>query len=139
MEEVSNMFKKSVEQSIDISQNLISQGENILDKLLSNEYVLTSLKVFLALYAAMAAPRLPSEVLNLFSNPLVKIAWAAVIVILATKKPDLALIVAVAFVVTLETLNKQNLYKTLHSSNAPKQISWLPSTKSTPQVIQQIN
>ena len=38
----------------------LSSVENIVDSVLGNQYANVSLKVFLALYAALAAPKLPS-------------------------------------------------------------------------------
>jgi hypothetical protein len=109
--------------------SVFKQFENVLDKGLSNIYVSTGLKVFLGLYAAMAAPKLPPFILKLFENPLMKVFWAGLIVIFATKKPDIALLLAIAFVITIEVANKQNIYDTSHSYTAPGEISWLPSTK----------
>lgn len=107
----------------------ISEAENILDRGLSNIYISTSIKVFLGLYAALAAPKLPKVLLELMNNVVVRVIWAAVIVVMATKDPSIAIITAVAFIVTLEAGNKMKLYDTGASVSDAGETSWLPSAK----------
>ena len=107
----------------------LKSGEKLLDNALSDVYINTSLKVFLALYAALAAPNLPSMLRDLFSNTIFRILWAFLIILVATKDAGLALMLAVAFVVTLYSINKQKLMNTDLSVSAPGELSWLPSAK----------
>jgi hypothetical protein len=107
----------------------IAEAEKILDRGLSNIYISTSIKVFLGLYAALAAPKLPKVLLELMNNVVVRVIWAAVIVVMATKDPSIAIITAVAFIVTLEAGNKMKLYDTSASLSDVGETSWLPSTK----------
>ena len=109
---------------------LIGQAETILNRALDNVYILTAIKVFLGLYAALAAPRLPATLVNLFDNTLVRVAVAFVIVLIAIREPSVALMVAVAFMVTLQTANKLRLYNTELSVSLPGETSWLPSAKN---------
>jgi len=111
--------------------NLLKSTEKLLDNTLSNVYINTSLKVFLALYAALAAPNLPSTLRNLFDNTIFRIFWAFLIILIATKDTGLALMLAVAFVVTLYSINKYKLMNTDLSVSAPGELSWLPSSKET--------
>ena len=110
--------------------SLVSQVESVLNRGFDNVYIMTSLKVFLGLYAAFAAPQLPPTLVNLMDNILVRIAFAFTIVLLATRDPSLALLVAVAFVVTLQTANKMRLINTSLSVADQGESSWLPSAKN---------
>ncbi len=94
---------------------------------LSNKYVSTTIKVLIALYAAFAAPQLPKGVALVFDNSLVRIAVAILIVYLATKDSSMAILLALAFILTLQTANKYKLIDTSRSVSAPGSLSWLPS------------
>ncbi len=109
---------------------LVGQVETILNRGFDNVYITTALKVFLGLYAAFAAPQLPPTLANLMDNVLVRIGFAFTIVLLATRDPSLALMVAIAFVVTLQTANKFRLINTNLSVSDEGESSWLPSAKS---------
>jgi|LakMenEpi03Aug12_release.lakeMendotaPanAssembly.Ray.scaffolds.fasta_scaffold75725_3 hypothetical protein len=109
--------------------NLLKSTEKLLDNTLSNVYVNTGLKVFLGLYAALAAPNLPSMLRDLFSNTIFRIFWAFLIILIATKDSSLALMLAIAFVVTLYSINKYKLMNTNLSVSNPGELTWLPSAK----------
>lgn len=108
---------------------LITKGEGIFNRTLDNTYINTSLKVFLALYAALAAPKLSPNLLDLFDNIFVRIAFAFLIVFMASRDPSMALMIALAFVITLQTTNKLRLYNSDLSVASPGELSWLPSAK----------
>merc|ERR1712166_66509 len=108
----------------------ISEAEQILDRGLANIYISTSIKLFLGLYAALAAPKLPKVLLELMNSVVVRVIWAAVIVVMATKDPSIAIITAIAFIVTLEAGNKMKLYDTSASISNPGETSWLYSAKN---------
>jgi hypothetical protein len=110
-------------------KNIINSSEKVLNRALDNVYLNTSLKVFLALYAAFAAPKLPKSLVNLMDNTFTRIVFAFLIVLMAPVDPAMAIIIAVAFVVTLQTANKMRLYNTDLSQASPNQLSWLPSAK----------
>jgi hypothetical protein len=59
----------------------------------------------LALYASLAAPNLPSSVTKIFKNPLFKLGIMFLIAYMATKDTSVAIITAVALLVTLQTLS----------------------------------
>ena len=63
------------------------------------------LGLFLALYASLAAPNLPSSVTTIFKNPLFKLGIMFLIAYMATKDTSVAIITAVALLVTLQTLS----------------------------------
>ena len=118
MEEVQNIISP-----------LVSGSEKILNRALDNVYISTALKVFIGLYAAFAAPKLPPTLVNLMDNTLVRIAFAFVIVLTATRDPSLAIMVAVAFIITLQTANKYRLINTSLSVSQPGESTWLPSAQ----------
>lgn len=75
-------------------------------KMLENKYVAGSLKIFLILYAATVAPKLPKFLAKLLKNPLAKLLILFLIVYTGVKDPMLSLLIAVGFTVSMMTLNK---------------------------------
>lgn len=119
MDEITNLVK-----------DLITQTETVLNRGLDNVYITTAIKVFLGLYAGFAAPKLPPSVLLLMDNIIFRVAVAFMIVLVATRDPSIALMISVAFIITLQTANKYRLINTSLSVAAPGQTSWLPSAKT---------
>lgn len=74
-----------------------------------NEYVTGALTIFLIVYASYAAPKLPPYILKLFDNPLFKLLIFFLIVYTAKKNPTVAIIAAVALMVSIHALNKLKL------------------------------
>lgn len=118
-----------MEQVQTIVKDLISTSETVLNRGLDNVYISTTIKVLIGLYAAFAAPKLPPSLVSLMDNVIVRIAFAFVIVLTATRDPSIALMIAIAFIITLQTANKFRLMSTELSVSAPGQSSWLPSAK----------
>lgn len=118
MDSVSQVFTK-----------FISQSENVLNAGLDNIWISTAIKVFLGLYAALAGPRLSPTLLNMFDNVFVRIVVAFVIVFIALKDPTIAIMLAIAFIITLQTANKLRLINTDLSVSLPGETTWLPSAK----------
>ena len=109
--------------------SIIQQTESILNRTMDNVYITTALKVFIGLYAAFAAPQLPPSLVNLMDNIVVRIAFAFIIVLMATRDPSIALMTAVAFIITLQTANKYRIMNTDLSVADVNETSWLPSAK----------
>lgn len=107
--------------------DILKDIEGSLEYGLSNPYVSTSIKVLIALYAAFAAPSLPKGLASLFDNSFVRILIAVLIVYIATKDSSMAILLALAFILSLQTANKYKLIDTSRSVNSPGQLSWLPS------------
>jgi len=76
---------------------------------LDNEYVSASLSLFLLLYASLAAPKLPKFIAQLFDYKLFKLFIFFLIVFVARKNPTIAIIAAIAVIVSLETLNRYKI------------------------------
>jgi hypothetical protein len=91
---------------------VISTIEKLLNSALDNVYINTGIKVFLGLYAAFAAPNLPPFLLGLFDTILFRILVAFVIIFMAIREPSIAIMIAVAFVITLHAANKYKLIQT---------------------------
>lgn len=111
-----------------MANNLLKNSETILNRALDNNYINVSLKILLGLYAALVAPKLSPSLANLMDNTLVRILVAFAIVFMATRDPGLALLISVAFIITLQTANKLRLYNTSLSKSLPNETSWLPSS-----------
>lgn len=107
--------------------DVVSDIESGLDHGLGNKYVSTGLKVLLALYAAFAAPKLPKSVALMLDHTIVRILIAALIVFVATKDSSMAILLALAFILSLQTANKYKLIDTSQSVSKKGHLSWLPS------------
>jgi hypothetical protein len=108
----------------------LTNTENTLNVLLSNQYALNGLKLFLGLYAAFAAPQLPQELAVIFNYTWVRVLVAFIIVVMTGLDTPTALLLAIAFILTLQTANRSTAYSTNLSSTVGKGISWLPSSKN---------
>lgn len=90
--------------------SLVQQFDSTVSGWLSyvdqNEYITAALSLFLILYAAYAAPKLPPYILSLFDKPLFKLVIFFLIVYTARKNPTVAIIAAVGLLVTLQALSK---------------------------------
>lgn len=75
---------------------------------LDNQYVVAILAVVLVLYASLAAPKLPFNVVKFLDYDIVKLLFVFLIGFIATKNPMLSILVALAFIITIITLNKHN-------------------------------
>jgi len=107
----------------------LTNTENTLTAILSNYYALNGLKLFLGLYAAFAAPQLPKEIAVMFNYTWVRVLVAFIIVIMTGLDTSTALLLAIGFILTLQTANRSTVYSTNLSSTVGKGISWLPSAK----------
>ena len=96
---------------------------------LDNVYINTALKIFLVLYAALAAPKLPISLTILFDNIFVRIGFAFMIVFMSLRDPGLAIMIAIAFIVTMQTATKNKLINSSLSTAEDGELSWLPSAK----------
>jgi hypothetical protein len=78
-------------------------------KLLQHNYVSATLSLFLALYAALASPQLPDGIAKMFENAGFRMIIMALVVYMSSKKLDVAIMIAVAFTVTMNMLNEKNV------------------------------
>jgi uncharacterized membrane protein YdjX (TVP38/TMEM64 family) len=78
------------------------------DNLMLNPIFATVITIILAVYAALASPRLPNFIKTLFDNSIFKIIIITFIGYRANKNPQLSLMVAIAFVVTLNVISEKD-------------------------------
>ena len=76
-----------------------------------NKYVLPVLSLFLGMYAALARPKLPNFIAKLFENPVFRLVMISYIIYRGNKDPQLALMIAAAFLITMHMINKQQIEK----------------------------
>jgi len=74
--------------------------------LLDNKYIAGAVKIFLILYAATVAPKLPKFLAKILKNPVAKLLILFLIVYTGVKDPMMSLLIAVGFTVSMMTLNK---------------------------------
>jgi hypothetical protein len=75
-----------------------------VQRILNNPYIMAVVKVSLALYAARIAPRLPDS-FTLFDNTFVKIALICLMVYLANMDFQLALMIAIVYVLGVNKMS----------------------------------
>ena len=71
-------------------------------EVINNKYVSTAITIGLGLYAALLGPELPTFVKDLFQNTLFRMLILFLVVVRGNKDPKMAIMIAVAFVLTLE-------------------------------------
>lgn len=81
-----------------------------LQDTLSNPYVASLVKIFFIMYAGMLAPKLPSAVAKLFDYTLFKILILTLFLYINNFSPDIAILVAVAFFISLQTLSRVKIF-----------------------------
>jgi len=72
-----------------------------------------ALSLIVVLYISMGIPKLSSKMIRLFSRPVVKFLFLVLVIYLATKNPSLSLILGVALLIIIQTINSQKLVSNL--------------------------
>lgn len=85
--------------------------ENSLAYPLANPYIMAVLKISLALYGAQIAPRSPKMIEALFKNTFVKIALIFLIIYLSEKDIQLAIILAVIYVLGMNIISGRGIFE----------------------------
>jgi hypothetical protein len=92
--------------------NMLGKSFSTLNKGLeatfSNAYIMAIVKVSLAIYAAQYAPRLPTEASKWMENTYVKMALLFALIYISEKDFQLAIILAVAYVLSINYLARGN-------------------------------
>jgi hypothetical protein len=89
-----------------------------VEKVLNNVYVSGFIKIFIILYAVLAAPKLPSWIAKLFHHSLFQIVIFALIAYMATKDIGIAVLISIAFFVSFHAYTRHLLSKVADKSNA---------------------
>jgi hypothetical protein len=79
----------------------------MLSDILNDKYISTALTIMIGLYAVSIGPNLPSFVKDLFANSIFKIIILFIVVVRANKNPTLSIVIAIAFVMTVDYLQKR--------------------------------
>lgn len=94
--------------------NAITTGITWLDTflatVLANPYVSAALTIFVLLYAGLAAPNLPPFIAALFESNIFKLLFLFAILIVRNYNNTVAIIMALAFVLSLQTLQRYRVY-----------------------------
>lgn len=100
-------------------QNAETMIKSKLDMILQNPYVMAVLKITLILYAATLAPKLPSFVQATFANTFVKILAIALIAYIAEVDFQLAIILAIIFVLGINAASGRGIFESYTNVQAP--------------------
>lgn len=91
-----------------------SNVRNVMDRLyLTNEYVSTALIIFFVVYASLAAPKLPEAFANLFDKTWFRFIVFFAIAYLAKQNAAVAIVAALAVLVTIQTANRFSVNRDL--------------------------
>ena len=85
--------------------------DETVGKVLNNHYVSHGLKIALVLYCAFMADKLPEEVSNVLQYSLVRLLIVLCIAYSAHHDPVLAIVLSIAFVVSVQNLNHMQVEK----------------------------
>jgi len=77
-----------------------------LENILENQYVSTSLAVFLVLYGGLAAPKLPKSMIKLFSNPIFRMLVIFLIAYTSSKNHSIALVATIVLILIMQESNE---------------------------------
>jgi hypothetical protein len=80
--------------------------DRVLKPIFSDKTTAALVTLFLVLYGGLAAPKLPKSIAQLFKNPIFKMIILSLIAYTASKNASVAIIAAVALVISIQTLSK---------------------------------
>jgi len=108
--------------------------DKTVGEVLSNQYVSYALKIIMVLYAAFMADSVPSGVASVLDHSLVRFFIILCIAYLARHDPVLAIVSAIAFVISIQNMNREkvNLVNREHYYDSTGHESFTdPSSEST--------
>jgi Ca2+/Na+ antiporter len=91
---------------MDIIDNISSEIDSVLKPVFNDKVYGSIISLILVLYAGLAAPKLPKTISKLFKSKIFKLIVLIVIAYTASKDASIAIITAVALVVSMQTLSK---------------------------------
>lgn len=93
----------------------IRQSSQFLDRqlsnILANPYIMAVLKISIVLYGAQIAPRAPTYLEDLFKNTFFKIALIFIIIYISEKDIQLAIVLAVVYVLGMNVLSGRGVFE----------------------------
>jgi hypothetical protein len=84
---------------------------NNLSWMHENKHILPVISLVLGLYAALARPKLPKFIEKLFENPIFRLLMISYIIYRGNKDPQLSIMIAAAFLITIHMINKRQVRK----------------------------
>lgn len=91
------------------SRNFDSVVNKNLSWVHTNPFVLPVLSLFLGVYAALARPKLPSYIVQLFENTIFRLILISYIVYRGNQDPEVSILIAAGFLITMHMINKQRV------------------------------
>lgn len=91
--------------------------ESSVNKLLSNPYIMTVVKITLALYAAQIAPKTPQYVEDVFKNTFFKLFAISLMIYLSNKDLQLAILIAIIYVLGMNLLSGRGFLESFGDYN----------------------
>ena len=95
---------------MDLFNSIIDTSEQHLNILMDNVYLSTIIKIMLIVYGCIIAPELPTYVLQMLDNLIVKIFVVVLIIFISKRDLGVGLLIAVCFILTLQLINKNKLF-----------------------------
>lgn len=92
-----------------IFTEFLKKGDDKLSGLKNNPYVSGTLIVLLLAYSGLVAPQLPNSIALLFESTVFKILFLFMILVVFKQNPTISLLMAIAFVLSMQTLSKYRL------------------------------
>lgn len=86
------------------------------ESILNNVYVSGILKIIIILYAALAAPQLPTSISKYFHHPMIQVILFSLIAYTATKDIGISILLAIAFFISFSSYTKKLLGKVASST-----------------------
>ena len=91
---------------MNLVDEIIEPIDRVLKPIFSNKVGAAVVTLVIVLYAGLAAPKLPKSIAKLFSNSLFKLVILTFVAYSASKNASIAILSAVALVVSMQTLSK---------------------------------
>tara|TARA_Y100000996_G_scaffold409223_1_gene389550 strand:- start:572 stop:1177 length:606 start_codon:yes stop_codon:yes gene_type:complete len=95
--------------SISDINKIIDQSETQMKKVMRNPYVYGLLNILLISYSCLIVPKLPENILALLDNIVAKIVVVFLIAYVSNKNASVSLMIAVAFIVTIQLINQNKI------------------------------
>jgi len=94
---------------MDLLNQTFAQMDGALNQAFANQYVTAVVTIIIVVYGSMAAPELPDFLVRLFDFTLFKMLVLTLILLVNNYSPTVAIVMAVAFFLSLQTLSRYHL------------------------------
>lgn len=98
---------------LSINSEMLNSLSNSTVQLVENKYIYTGLVLLIILYASLIGPKLPLGITKYMDNAFFRAAMFFLITYLVSKDKCVALLVTIAFVVTIQQINANKLFENL--------------------------